>query len=167
MSREIQARRQLTTLDDIVTEAVGSSRFTTTLISAFAALALLLGALGLYGVLAHTVNLRTNEIGIRLALGAEPRGVLGMVVWNGITLVLVRVAIGLVVTFALRGAVESMLYGVEPLDPLSLAVALGTLLTISLRRAVFPRGARHECLRSRRCARISRPTRTCQTAHGG
>jgi putative ABC transport system permease protein len=128
----------LTTLDDVVAEAMGGSRFATMLMSAFAALALLLGALGVYGLLAHTVQLRTHEIGIRLAIGADRRSVLQMVVREGITLVLVGVAFGLGATFALRGAVESLLYGVQPFDPLSLTFAAGTLLITSLVACSIP-----------------------------
>jgi ABC-type antimicrobial peptide transport system permease subunit len=128
----------LTTLDNVVAEAMGDARFATTLMSAFAALALLLGAVGVYGLLAHTVQLRTHEIGIRLAIGADRRSVLQMVVREGITLVFVGIVLGLGATFALRGAVESLLYGVQPFDPLSLTCAAGTLLITSLVACSIP-----------------------------
>ena len=128
----------LTTLDDVVAEAIGESRFATTLMFAFAALALLLGAVGVYGLLAHTVQLRTHEIGIRLAIGADRRSVLRMVVREGLMLVLLGIALGFGVTFALRGAVEGLLYGVQPFDPVSLALAAGTLLTTSLVACSIP-----------------------------
>jgi predicted permease len=128
----------LTTLDDVVTESVGGSRFTTTLMSAFAVLALLLGAIGVYGVLAHTVSLRAHEIGIRLTLGADRRDVLTRTVWQGMALVVAGIAVGFVVTFALRAAVEGLLFGVQPFDPLSLGFAAGTLLLVSLVACSLP-----------------------------
>ncbi|MGH7573590.1 MAG: ADOP family duplicated permease [Longimicrobiales bacterium] len=143
---------QLMTLDDVVNEATGDSRFTTTVMSAFALVALLLGALGLYGLLAHAVNLRAHEIGIRLALGARPRSVLGMVVTQGMMLVLAGVAFGVLAALALRRALDGLLFGVGAFDPLSLALAGATLVLVSLAACSVPawRAARLDPLTSLR-----------------
>jgi putative ABC transport system permease protein len=106
--------------------------------SVFAALALLLGAIGVYGLLAHTVDLRTHEIGIRLTLGADRREVLARTVWQGLALVLAGIGIGFVATFALRAALAGMLFGVQPFDPASLGLAAGTLLVVSLAGCSVP-----------------------------
>lgn len=129
---------QLTTLEEVVNQATGDSRFTTTLMSAFALIALLLGALGLYGLLAHAVNLRAHEIGIRLALGASPQSVLRMVVAQGMTLVLAGVAFGFIAIAALRRALDGLLFGVRSFDPPSLALAAGTLVLVSLAACWVP-----------------------------
>ena len=129
---------ELTTLDRLVTEAVGRPRFTLTLMSIFAALALVLGALGLYAVLAHSVQRRLHEIGIRLALGARPAHLLAMVVRQGLALVVIGTFIGLAAAFALRTAIARLLFGVTPLDPATLALAALTLLTCSLAASLIP-----------------------------
>lgn len=126
------------TLEGIVTEAVGRPRFTTTIMSVFAGLALLLGALGVYGVLAHAAQLRTREIGIRLALGAARKEVVWSVVRQGLGFALAGIFLGLGAALALRDVVEDLLFGVEPFDPTSLALASGVLLTISVVASTIP-----------------------------
>lgn len=126
------------TLEGIVTETVGRPRFTTTIMSAFAGLALLLGALGIYGVLAHSVQLRTREIGIRLALGAAWEKVLWTVVRQGVGLALTGIVPGLGAAFALQGVVEGLLFGVGSLDLFSLALACVALLVVSLAASTVP-----------------------------
>jgi predicted permease len=98
----------------------------------FGVVALLLAAIGLYGVLAYHVSQRTREIGIRMALGSEPGGIIRLVLGEGGTLVLVGLAAGLVGAVALRGAVASQLYGVGALDPLVMAGTIGVLGATSL-----------------------------------
>jgi ABC-type antimicrobial peptide transport system permease subunit len=98
----------------------------------FGVVALLLASIGLYGVLAYHVNQRTREIGIRMALGSEPGGIIRLVLGEGGTLVLVGLAAGLAGAVALRGAVASQLYGVGALDPLVMAGAIGALGATSL-----------------------------------
>ena len=93
------------------------NRVVTKLMVFFGALALFLGALGIYGVMAHTVAQRTHEIGIRMALGARPQQVMGMVVRQGMTLTLIGVAIGVVGAFAVTRSLSFMLYQVTPSDP--------------------------------------------------
>src|SRR5205807_1822084 len=86
-------------------------------------------ALGIYGVLAYLVNQRTREIGVRLALGAQPRDVLGLIVGRGLRLAGLGVAIGLAASLLLARLMQGVLYGVAPSDPLTFGtVALGLLL---------------------------------------
>jgi len=93
----------------------------------FGALAALLAGVGLYGVLAYWVVQRTHEIGIRVALGAEPRDIRGLVLGQGVRLTLLGIAIGILVGLALARVLNSLLYGIKALDPVSF-VAAGVLL---------------------------------------
>ena len=116
------------TLDDMISEAVARPRLLVVLLGLFGAMGLVLGALGIYGVLAYLVTQRTREIGVRLALGAQPRDVLSMVVGSGLRLAALGVAIGIVGALLVTRAMEGVLYGVTPTDPLTFGlVALGTL----------------------------------------
>jgi len=116
---------KLQTMDDVVWEAVARPRFLTFLLTAFAGLALLLAAVGIYGVMAHTVAQRTHEIGLRVALGAQPRQVRGMVLRQAGTLVAMGVAVGLGVAIALEVAIGSKLRGLFYGDDLSQPLLLG------------------------------------------
>jgi putative ABC transport system permease protein len=100
------------------------------LFGSFAALALILAAIGLYGVLSYLVTQQTREIGVRLALGAAPRAVMGMVVRRGMTLAVAGVSIGLVIAFGLARLVAGLLYEVSPADPLTFAGVTAGLLAI-------------------------------------
>ncbi len=114
------------TMDDLMWEAVARPRFLTFLLGAFAVLALTLAGVGIYGVMSYTVAQRTHEIGIRMALGAAPARVRGMVLRQAAGIAGIGVAVGLVAAVALDLALESslarLMYGVEPLDPLVYAV---------------------------------------------
>ncbi|HXW92458.1 MAG TPA: ABC transporter permease [Terriglobales bacterium] len=105
------------TLDEYVDDSIADTRFEAILLATFAALALVLTAVGLFGVISYTVVQRTRETGIRLALGAEPRAIAGMIVKNGVLLASVGVGIGLGAAFLLTRLLRSLLYGVSPLDP--------------------------------------------------
>ena len=107
------------TLDDAVGEAVARPRLLTVLLGLFGAMGLVLGALGIYGVLAYLVSQRTREIGVRLALGARPRDVLNMVVGRGLRLAGLGVAIGLAAALVLTRLMQGVLYGVTPTDPIT------------------------------------------------
>jgi putative ABC transport system permease protein len=120
------------TIDDVMSSATRSDRFTTLLLSAFSGLALLLAAVGTYGVIAYGVSERTREIGVRIALGADKFGVLSMVLREGVVLLAVALPIAMLgVWFASRG-ISGLLYRVSPADPLTLAVAATTLFIATL-----------------------------------
>jgi ABC-type antimicrobial peptide transport system permease subunit len=119
------------TLDDVVSEAVARPRLLTVLLGLFGAMGLVLGALGIYGVLAYLVTQRTREIGVRLALGAPRGNVLWMVVSGGLRLAGLGVAIGLVGALILTRLMQGVLYGVTPHDPLTLSVVAIGLLAVA------------------------------------
>jgi putative ABC transport system permease protein len=116
------------TLEQYLGNAVSQPRFSALLFGLFALLALMLGAVGLYGVVAYSVAQRTHEIGIRLALGATRGAVLRLVMRQGMSLTLLGVALGLLASYELTRLLKSLLYGVAPTDPLTFA-AIALLLT--------------------------------------
>ena len=103
-----------------------------TLSGAFGVLAILLAAVGLYGVTAYGIAQRTKEIGIRLALGANPRRVLGEVLWEVATLLSIGLAIGAAATIALGRVMTAFLFGLTPQDPAMLLLACGLLTAVAL-----------------------------------
>jgi len=125
-------------IEDVVGEELAPTRFYLTLIGAFSLLALVLAAVGLYGVVAYTVSRRTREIGIRIALGAAGGRVVGMTLKEGFVPALIGVAFGL--GAALLGArfMASLLYGVEPQDPATVAVVTAILLAVVLVATLLP-----------------------------
>ena len=120
-------------------------RFSTLLLSLFASIALILAAIGIYGVLAYSVTQRTQEIGIRMALGAQPGRIMQMVVRHSLFLVIVGVAIGLGGAFALTRVMSSLLYGVSTTDVLTFSTLPVVLSVIALLASYFP---------ARRAARV-------------
>jgi putative ABC transport system permease protein len=116
------------TMDEIRAESVAPERLNLTLLSLFAGIALLLAIVGIYGVMSYSVTQRTHEIGIRMAIGAQPRDVFRMVIGQGMLLALIGVGIGLVGAFGLTRLMTTMLFGVEPTDPATFA-AIAVLLT--------------------------------------
>ena len=121
----------MTPLRDVITQSVAQRRFSMLLLAAFAVTALFLAAVGIYGVVGYTVSQRTQEIGVRLAIGAERRDVLTLVVGGGMKLAVVGVAIGLAGALALAQLITTMLFNVTPFDPASYAVTAGVLLAIA------------------------------------
>ena len=121
------------TLENNVSQSLGTQRIVASLTAVFAALALVLSAVGLYSVLVFTVSQRTPELGIRMALGAQPGQVIGLVMRSGLELVAVGLALGLVAAAGVARLIRSLLYDVQPLDPLVYAaVALLFTLVASL-----------------------------------
>jgi predicted permease len=119
---------QVMTMEDLLSSSVSPRRFSAVLIGIFAGLALLLAAVGIYGVMSYVVGRRTHEIGIRMALGAQPSDVRRLVVNRGVKLAVAGVAIGLAGAFALTRLLSSLLFGVSPADPLTFA-GVALLLT--------------------------------------
>ena len=124
------------TMEDVVSEALSSSRFQTVLLGIFAGVALLLAAIGVYGVISYSVAQRTHEIGIRMALGARRPEVLGLVVRQGMTLVLAGVGLGLafslLLTWWLSERIAGFVYGGRAVDPLTLVAVPLVLLAVAL-----------------------------------
>jgi predicted permease len=125
-------------MDDVVAAALATPRLTGFLLGTFAAIALALAAVGIYGVLAYLVSQRTPEIGIRLALGADRRQVISMVLKHGLSLAAGGIAIGLPAALALTRLMQSVLYGVGPNDPMTFAAVTAVLLLIALIASVLP-----------------------------
>src|SRR5262249_39695450 len=109
--------KNILTMEQIVGESTASSSFTATLVLSFAGLSLLLAAVGLYGVLSYLVTQRTPEIGIRMALGAERKRVLRLMLLDGLRPALVGFALGMAASVAITRLIRSVLYGTSPLDP--------------------------------------------------
>jgi putative ABC transport system permease protein len=126
------------TMRRYVENSVAAERFNALLLGVFAAVALLLAAVGLYGVLAYTVAQRTREIGIRMALGAQARDVLRLVVGQGMRLVVFGVVAGLAAGYALTRLMSSMLYGVSATDPLTFAVVSALFVAVALLACYIP-----------------------------
>jgi len=126
------------TMEEILSEEVAQRRIGMTLLASFAALALLLASLGIYGVLSYSVTQRTQEIGIRMALGAGRRDVLQQVMGDGLRLAAAGVAIGLGVSFALTRLMAGLLFGVSASDPRTLAGVTLLLITIALLACYIP-----------------------------
>jgi putative ABC transport system permease protein len=126
------------TMDEILSEEVAQRRIGMTLLAAFAALALALASLGIYGVLSYSVAQRTQEIGVRMALGAGRKDVLRMVVADGMRLAAAGVAIGLGASFALTWLMAGLLFGVSASDPLTLGAVTLLLITVALLACFIP-----------------------------
>jgi putative ABC transport system permease protein len=126
------------TMDEYLSASVAAPRFNTTLLSIFAIVALVLTIVGLYGVMSYSVAQRTNEIGIRLALGAQTRDVIALIVKQGLMLVLFGLAIGLPAAFGLMRLISSLLFGVTTRDPLTFVGAAIVLAVVGLLACYIP-----------------------------
>jgi putative ABC transport system permease protein len=126
------------TLDAIRDASVAQPRFSTQLLGTFAALALILAAVGLYGLMAYSVTQRFSEIGIRVALGASRANILGLILKRGSLLALAGIAIGLVASLALSRFLSSFLFGVRPTDPLTFLAVAGVLAVVALAASYIP-----------------------------
>jgi putative ABC transport system permease protein len=126
------------TLDNLLADSVSPRRFSTFLLGVFAGLALLLAAMGIYGVMSYVVSLRTNEIGIRLALGAQSRDIWRLVIGRGAQLAFAGIALGLMGAFALTKLISSLLYGVKPADPVTFGGVALLLVSVALLACYVP-----------------------------
>jgi putative ABC transport system permease protein len=126
------------TMESRLTESIASRRLSVMLLGIFAVLALVLASVGIYGVVSYSVTQRTHEIGVRMALGAQARDVLRLVVGQGMLIALIGVAVGLTGAFALTRLMSSLLYGVSATDPLTFVVISLTLSLVALVACYLP-----------------------------
>ena len=125
-------------LDDYVALSVQGRRFALILIGAFAAIALLLSIVGIYGVTAYTVSQRTREIGIRVALGAQRGEVLGLILRQGMVLIITGVALGIAASIGLTRFLATMLFDVSPTDPVTFALVIAVLVAAAAMACWIP-----------------------------
>ncbi len=135
----------MTPMTEIVSATVAERRFLMIMLATYAAVALVIAAVGIFGVVGYQVAQRTNEFGVRLALGASPGGLLRLVLWQAGRLVLAGLLAGLAISFATNRLLASQLFGLSPHDPLLLASVSGLLLLVALAASLFP---------ARRAARV-------------
>jgi putative ABC transport system permease protein len=145
---EVEPQRsvyEMATLEESIGAAYAPNRLRTLLLTLFAATALMLACLGVYGTLAYTVNLRRREVGLRVALGAQRRDIVAQFVLRALRVVGAAVAIGLIASFALTRLLSSMLFGVTPWDPVTFAGVIAVVAAAALFASWLP---------ARRAARI-------------
>jgi len=126
------------TMDSLMDQTIGQRRLSMTLLATFAVLAMALAALGIYGVMAFDVTRRSQEIGVRMALGAARRDVLGLVLRQGLTMAVIGVGIGLAAASALTRVLQAQLFGVGSTDPLTFLSVAATLLAVSALATLLP-----------------------------
>ena len=126
------------TLDYYYMKSMARTSFTLVMLSLAGGMALLLGIVGLYGVIAYSVSQRTHELGIRMALGAQKRDVLKLILTQGMSLTLIGVGVGIAGAFALTHFLSSLLYGVKPDDPLTFAAVALLLILVAFFAGYIP-----------------------------
>jgi putative ABC transport system permease protein len=142
--RQVRERESNQPIFDVMTmerrlaESVAPRRFQTLLFGLFAAVALVIATVGIYGVISYAVSHRTHEIGIRMALGARGADVLRMVIWRGLSLTLVGVALGLMAALALTRVMKSLLFNVSATDPATFALIALLLVGVALIASYIP-----------------------------
>jgi putative ABC transport system permease protein len=129
---------EVRTMEDMLEASIARERMSMLIFAVFAVVALALASVGLYGVVAHGVTERTHEIGVRMALGADARHVLGLVVRQGLSMALVGTAIGVAGAFALSRWIEALLFGVTATDPATFAGVITTLLAVAAIACYIP-----------------------------
>ena len=125
-------------MDELISNSVAQPRFYVILLSVFAGLALVLAAIGVYGVMSYSVLLRTRDIGIRMALGARPVDIFKHVLTQALVLALIGLGIGLVLAVISTRVLSSMLYGISATDPITLAATALVLLLVALVASYLP-----------------------------
>jgi ABC-type antimicrobial peptide transport system permease subunit len=125
-------------MEKTVADSIAGKRFTMTLLGVFAALALMLASIGIYGVLSYLVGQRTQEIGVRMALGAQPLDVLRMVLRDGARMTLAGIGIGVVAALLLTRLMASMLFGISPTDPITFGGVAAILCLVALLACYVP-----------------------------
>jgi len=128
----------IASMESVVATSVAQPRILSEFVGVFAGFALLLSAIGIYGVMAYSVAARTQEMGIRMSLGAEPRDILKLVVRQGMRLALIGVVIGIAASLALTRLISTLLFGVSASDPLAFSLAAGVLVATALVACYLP-----------------------------
>ncbi len=128
----------ISAMEEVTSQSIGQERFTLLLLGLFSALALSLAVAGIYGVMSYAVAQRTHEIGVRVALGAQTRDVLKLVVTQGMALVLAGVGIGLASSLALTGFIRGLLFGVSATDPMTFVAVAALLALVALVACYVP-----------------------------
>jgi putative ABC transport system permease protein len=129
---------QIVTMDERLSKSIAGRRFQMLLFSLFAGVALVIATVGIYGVISYAVSQRTQEIGIRMALGAQASDVLRMVVWRGVRLTLIGVALGLAAALALTRVMKNLLFEVSPTDPTTFALIASFVVGVALIASYIP-----------------------------
>jgi putative ABC transport system permease protein len=133
-----QPMASVATMEQLVSDSYSRSRFTMIVLAVFSAVALLLAAVGIYGVIAFTVAQRTNEIGIRVAMGAQRGDVLQLVLGQGSRLILLGVALGMMAGLLLTRLMSGLLFGISPTDPTTFAGVALLLAAVALLACYMP-----------------------------
>src|SRR5262249_27236311 len=128
----------ISSMEDLLADSVSTQRFSLSLLGGFSALALILAMMGVYGVVSYTVAERTPEIGIRIALGAQGRDVLRMILAQGLKPGVIGSVVGLIAALALGRALSSLLYGVTATDPATFAIVVLLLSLVALLACWIP-----------------------------
>jgi ABC-type antimicrobial peptide transport system permease subunit len=126
------------TMDDIISDSLAARRFSMIVLGVFAALALALSSIGIFGVISYVVSQRTHEIGIRMALGAQRSDVLRLMLGDGMKMTLIGVAIGVVAALLVTRLMQNMLFGVSAADPLTFAAVAVILSGVALLACYLP-----------------------------
>jgi putative ABC transport system permease protein len=129
---------EVSTMDQLIAQQTADRRYTTGLLTLFAALGLLLAGIGVYGVVSYVVAQRTNEIGVRMALGAQRGDVLWMILKNGLRMASIGAMLGLLGAWAFRQAVSQLVFGISPADPLTFSAAAALLILFALAASFIP-----------------------------
>jgi ABC-type antimicrobial peptide transport system permease subunit len=130
--------REIVALSDLLERGLSRERLVARLAGSFGVLALLLAGIGLYGVIGYSVSRRTNEMGVRLALGASPGGLRMLVLRESVALSVAGLALGFVLLLPIQGLTGRLVYGLSPRDPLSIAIATGILFLVTTVAAFIP-----------------------------
>jgi len=126
------------TMEDVLAQWLAPRRFNLLLMSVFAGVALALAAVGIYGVVSYSVSQRTRELGVRVALGAQPRDLLALVIRQGLVLAVTGVVMGLVVSFGLTRWLATLLFGISATDPITLASVASLFMLVALFACYLP-----------------------------
>jgi ABC-type antimicrobial peptide transport system permease subunit len=129
---------EVRSMEEVLADSMSRTTFTMTLLLLAAVIALFLGSIGIYGVVSYIVTQRTAEIGVRMALGAEPSTIRAMALFQGVRLAGAGVAIGLMAAVGMGRVIESLLFGVSPLDPLTLVGGSVTFLAVAALATLVP-----------------------------